>query len=358
MSYRIEAGIEPLLQEFSLPERLGFGQVLVPIMFTAEYENGKWGEGVLRPYGPLSLDPAAKVLHYAQEAFEGLKAYKVDSEKPTWFRPLMNWERLNDSARRLCMPEIPQQLFMDGIGAITAYSEPFIPSQSDQSLYLRPFMIGTQPGLGMAVSDTYTFAVIASPSEVYHQGNMHLFIERKDSRVANGDIGAAKVGGNYAAALQSATRCKALGYDVTLWLDPVQSKTIDELSGMNFFAVIDGELHTPALTGTILPGITRNSVIQLARAEGMVVQERRIDIDELIEHIKSGHCSEAFACGTAAVIAPIAELGEADGTTYPLQNVGGEVTTNMRERLIDLQEGRAEDPFDWMVELPSQYRPQ
>jgi branched-chain amino acid aminotransferase len=301
------------------------------------------------------LDPAAKVLHYAQEAFEGLKAYKVDSEKPNWFRPLMNWQRLNSSSQRLCMPEIPKQLFLDGIGSITAYSEPFIPDQTDQSLYLRPFMIGTQPGLGMAVSSTYTFVVIASPSEVYHQGNMHLYIERKDSRVANGSIGAAKVGGNYAAALQSATRCKELGYDVTLWLDPVESKYIDELSGMNFFAVIDGELHTPSLTGSILPGITRNSVIELARSEGMTVHERRIHVDELIEHIKSGHCSEAFACGTAAVIAPIAELGETDGTVYPLQNVGGDVTINMRDRLIDIQEGRAEDPFGWMMELPAEY---
>ena len=198
--------------------------------------------------------------------------------------------------------------------------------------------------------------VIGSPSQAYHAGSMSLLIERAESRVAGGGIGAAKVGGNYACALQSAARCAELGYDLTLWLDPHQRRNIEELSGMNFFAVVDGRLLTPVLTDSILAGITRDSVIQLARARGLVVEETSIAIDELLGWIEEGRCSECFACGTAAIVTPIRELGEAGGTRHVLRQAEGDITALLREALLDIQEGRAVDPFGWVVPLPAEYQ--
>ena len=198
--------------------------------------------------------------------------------------------------------------------------------------------------------------VIASPSQAYHAGSMSLLIERAESRVAGGGIGAAKVGGNYACALQSAARCAELGYDLTLWLDPRHRRNIEELSGMNFFAVVDGRLLTPVLTDSILAGITRDSVIHLARAQGLEVEELPIAIDELLGWIDAGRCSECFACGTAAIVTPIRELGEAHGSRYALPQAEGGLTALLREELLDIQEGRAVDPFGWMVPLPVEYR--
>ena len=351
----VDPGLAEALQAFKLPETLGFGTVFAPAVYRADYGNSHWTNGRFEPYGPLQLDPGAKVLHYAQEVFEGQKAYRVNDQPVSLFRPRMNWQRLNQSAARLCLPAVPEQLFMEGVFGVASLNDSFIPDGTGESLYLRPFLIGTQSSLGMAAANEVSFLVIASPSQAYHAGSMSVLIERSEARVAGGGIGSAKVGGNYASALKSAAHCAQLGYDLSLWLDPVRQRTIEELSGMNFFAVVDGRLLTPKLTGSILPGITRDSIIRLARERGMEVLEATIDIDELVQLIKGERCTECFACGTAAIVAPIRELGEADGRRYPLPVVGGQVTVSLRAALLDIQEGRAEDTFGWMEAVPDYY---
>lgn len=354
--YRISPDVLPSLKDFSLPTNLGFGEVKAPIMFRADYADGQWLPGELMRYGKIELDPAAKVLHYAQEVFEGLKAYKVGQQHANFFRPLENLKRMNRSADRMCMVNIPEDVYMDGIGLITAYSEPFIPNCSGESLYLRPFLIGTRSNLGMGMSDTFTFIVIASPSAIYHAGHMRVQIEREACRAARGGTGAAKTGGNYAAALQSARNVQSRGYDQSLWLDPVNMQYIEELSGMNLFFLMDGVLHTPRLTGSFLAGVTRGSIVQLARHKGIEIVERDIEIAEILDGLKTGKVQEVFACGTAAIISPISVIADADDTAYEPQNID-QLAADLRESLLAIQERRAEDPFGWTVEVDGKYYP-
>lgn len=355
--YQIHPDTEKVLANFAVPDKLGFGEVKVPIMYRADYLDGEWISAELQPYGPIELDPAAKVLHYAQEVFEGMKAYRVEGatdKNPHFFRPLENLARMNRSADRMCMINVPESIFMDGIGSITAHAEPFIPRCSGESLYLRPFLIGTRPNLGMGVSNSFIFIVIASPSEIYHSGSMRVQIEREGCRAARGGTGAAKTGGNYAAALQSAHRVQAQGYDQSLWLDPVNMENIEELSGMNFFVELDGALHTPVLNGSFLAGVTRDSIVQLARHKGREVVERDLPISEVLEAIESGRATEAFACGTAAIVAPISLIADSDGKEYMLPKVDS-IAAELRAELLAIQEGRAEDPFGWVVSLDGSY---
>ncbi|WP_346838917.1 branched-chain amino acid aminotransferase [Microbulbifer sp. SAOS-129_SWC] len=347
MSIYIDPAVANSLRGFEVPEKLGFGNVMAPVMFRAVYQDGCWSRGELVPYAPLALDPAAKVLHYAQSCFEGMKAYRTQGGGIALFRPERNCARMAHSAERLCMPAVPEALFMAGVRTVTAYCANLVPATSGESLYLRPFLIGTQADLSVSASTSYEYYVIASPSAAYHAGNMRLWVEREDSRAALGGTGDAKVGGNYAASLQSIARLKQRGYDQSLWLNPANRNLIEELSGMNFFAVIDGELHTPALSGSILEGVTRDSLIDLARDLGYTVHESAIDIDQLLELVQSGNCEEAFACGTAAIISPISELGDGE-QRYELAHAPGPVAERLRAELLDLQEGRSEDRFGWM----------
>jgi branched-chain amino acid aminotransferase len=347
VSIEIDPKVAACLRGFELPERLGFGSVMAPVMFRAAYQDGCWSSGALLPYAPLALDPAAKVLHYAQSCFEGMKAYRTRDGGISLFRPERNAARMVHSAQRLCMPPVPESLFMDGVRTVTSYCANLIPGNSGESLYLRPFLLGTQANLSVSASNAYEFYVIASPSEAYHAGNMRLWIEREDSRAAVGGTGDSKVGGNYAASLLSIARLKARGFDQSLWLNPGNRQTIDELSGMNFFAVIDGELHTPQLNGSILEGVTRDSLLTLANDLDIAVHERAIDIDDLLAQVAAGSCSEAFACGTAAIISPISILGDSE-QTHKLAKAPGPVSERLRQALLDIQEGRAEDRFGWM----------
>ena len=348
----LDESVTKAINESKLPEPLGFGTFRVPIMATATYKDGAWSSIDLGAYGPIALDPCAKVLHYGQEIFEGMKCYKNAGELAL-FRPTMNHKRFNDSAKRLMMPEIPEELFMSAIASVCHHAKPLVPSGDGESLYIRPFMVATQPGLGLAASMEHLFVVVASPSGAFFSpGKVNVLIEREACRAAKGGTGAAKCGGNYAASLQNLVWAKEKGYQQNLWLDAEKKQYIEELSGMNFFAVIDSELYTPSLTDSILPGITRKSVIQLAQEMGYVVHEKPLAVDFVIESIQNGHLTEMFACGTAAVVSPVTALGEADGTLYEAPNLYGPVSKKLRTALVEIQRGLAKDPYGWVVAVP------
>ncbi|MCM2351066.1 MAG: branched-chain amino acid aminotransferase [Bacteriovoracaceae bacterium] len=329
--------------------QLGFGKYMSPIMIQALYEDGQWQRFDLLPYGPIQLDPCSKVLHYGQEIFEGMKVFRHPDESIHMFRPEMNARRFNQSARRMAMPEVPEDLFLEACEVICAYSKNLVPRRLGESLYLRPFMIATEVGMGIKPANQFLFMVVASPSGSYFSGDaVKVYIERDDIRCAPGGIGFAKTGGNYAASLNSYAKTIKLGCDQTMWLDSVEHQYIEEMSGMNFFAIIDGKVVTPALTDTILDGVTRRSIIDIAIAEKLPVEQRRLSIDEVIKGIQNETCTEAFLCGTAAVVAPVASLMDKDGSVYKLKDGQGKIGMQLREKLIAIQAGRAEAPEGWL----------
>jgi branched-chain amino acid aminotransferase len=339
-------GVAEAVRNFVVPEQLGFGAVHAPAMFSAQWLNGHWSTGELLAYGPIQILPGARALQYAELVFEGMKAYRVGSSTPSLFRPRENWLRLARSAERLSMPGVPESLFFEAIEAVVRSCADFIPRQSGRALYLRPCLFGTEAGYLLRNSNSFRFMVIANPVEAYASGPMRVAIERKDVRAAAGGVGAAKAAANYAPSLRASSAAVARGLTVALWLDAREQRFIQELSGMNLFAVIGGELHTPALDGAILPGITRDSLLRLARYLGYTVRERLMALDELLAQIRSGACSEVFACGTAAIVSPIALLMDADNQEYcTVQN--NVVATQLREALLAIQECRAPDVFDW-----------
>jgi len=341
------------IQNFKLPDQLGFGITMAPVMAICDYRDGKWHDLTIVPYGPISMFPTAKVLHYGQEIFEGMKAYKVKNQGPFLFRPEENHLRFNLSAERMAMPHIPREIFLEAIYEVCRMSSAFIPQRSGESLYIRPFMFATDETLGIKPSDTYRYMVIASPSGSYFnsEDGISVLIERTSARAFPNGTGFAKTGGNYAASLLSAIKAKNLGFMQTLWLDGKEKKYIEEMSGMNFFAVINNELHTPEMTDSILDGITRKSIIQLANDLGIKVIQRKMDIEELIVDIKENRCSEMFACGTAAIITPINYLAEETGERFPLLNPQGKIGKNLREELLAIQEGRKKDAYYWVKSL-------
>ena len=347
--YDVAPGVSAALRNFKLPEKLGFGLVAAPVMFSAEWSNGAWSRGQLIPYGAIEILPGARALQYAELVFEGLKAYHVGggtAAGPNLFRPLENWRRLESSARRLSMPAVPETLFFQAIEAVAGSCHRIIPRESGCALYLRPFLFGTEAGYLLRNSTSFRFMVIANPVEIYSSGPMRVAIERDDVRAAVGGIGTAKASANYAASLRASNAAVARGLTVALWLDAREQRFIQELSGMNLFAVIGGELHTPALDGAILAGITRDSLIKLGRHLGFKVHERNMVLDELLAQIVSGECSEVFACGTAAILSPIGLLSDRDHKEYVPTCVDA-IAARLREALLAIQERRAPDPFDW-----------
>jgi branched-chain amino acid aminotransferase len=351
-NYTIDPGVAAAIAAFTLPEKLGFGAVTAPVMYSVEWSDGAWRAGHLRPYGMIELAPGARALHYGEFVFEGMKAYRAGQDRPNLFRPWDNCARLARSAERLAMPAVPEALFFEGIDAVVNACTDFVPRRSGQSLYLRPFLYGTEPGYLLRNSNTFRFTVIANPAEAYASGPMRVALERRDIRAASGGVGDVKAAANYAHSLRASSRALARGYHVALWLDAAEHRYLQELSGMNLFFVRAGELHTPALDGAILPGITRDSVIRLARHRGLTVHERAIEADELLTGLADGSVTEVFACGTAAIVNAISVIGDADGRDYAPAIVDG-VARELREHLLAIQERRVEDPFGWVRVVPT-----
>ncbi len=338
----------------------GFGDyftdhtAIVDFKMNAQGQGG-WSNARIEPYGPIMMDPAAAVLHYGQEIFEGMKAYRHADGSVWTFRAEANAARLNASARRLALPELPEQTFLDSLRELVSADQEWVPTRDGDALYLRPFMIATEAFLGVRPAREVSYRVIASPAGNYFGGELRpvsIWLTTTYARAGEGGTGEAKCGGNYAASLAAQMEAEAHGCKQVLFLDPNNDNAVEELGGMNIFFVFkDGTLVTPALNGHILHGITRSSVMQLAADRGMTVQERKITIDEWRTKVASGEITEVFACGTAAVITPIGELKTAEGSiASPAQGIG-EVTAALREQLVGIQTGVVEDLHGWLTRL-------
>ena len=348
-AYSVAQGVGEALASFSAPVELGFGIVPAPVMFSAEFRDGAWGPGELLPFGPISILPNSRTVQFAESIFEGMKAYRAGNAAPHLFQPLVNCRRFAASAARVGMPEVPEWLFLQGVGAVAGACAEIIPQEEGASLYVRPSLFSTEGGYTVANSSVFRFMVLASPSASYTAGPMRARIERVDVRAARGGVGSAKTGGNYAAAFRATSRAVQEGFAVALWLDPVERRLIDEFSAMNLFAVIEGEVHTPALTDSILSGVTRDSILTLARASGIEARERPMPIDELLADITSGRCTEVIATGTAAIVTSISALGDADGQIYrPAET---RVSDRLRAELLAIQTRQVPDPFGWTVDI-------
>ncbi|WP_341712425.1 branched-chain amino acid aminotransferase [Erythrobacter sp.] len=331
----------------------GFGTNFTDHMVTIEWtDEAGWHDAKVEPRAPIQLDPAAAVLHYAQEIFEGLKAYRHGDGSIALFRPEQNARRLNASADRLAMPHVPEDLFIEAIRQLIAVDGAWVPSAEGSSLYLRPFMIATEAFLGVRPAKRYKFMVIAGPAGNYFKSGapaVSLWISDY-TRAAPGGTGAAKCGGNYAASLVPTRDAFSRGHDQVLFLDAVEHKWVEELGGMNvFFAFDDGRVITPPLTGTILPGITRDSLIQLLREEGLSVSEEPYSIDQWRADAQSGKLVESFACGTAAVVTPIGKVAGHDGEFTIGSGGPGQITSKVREQLVAIQRGTVADTHGWVL---------
>jgi len=334
---------------------LKFGTIFTDHMFVMDYESGKgWHDPRIIPYQPLVLEPSAMVFHYGQEMFEGLKAYKSDDGRTLLFRPDKNVERANKTNRRICIPEIPPEDFLQAIKTIVKIDERWIPTKEGTSLYIRPFIIATDPYLGVRPSDRYMFIIILSPVGAYYPEGLNpvkIWIEDEYVRAVKGGIGEAKVGANYVASLKSQVKAHDAGYSQVLWLDGVHRKYIEEVGAMNIFFKINGTVITPELSGSILPGVTRDSVLVLCREWGLPTQERKISIDEVYEAFQNGTLEEVWGTGTAAVISPVGQLRWGD-IIMQIQDGGiGPVSRKLYDTLTGIQLGRIKDTHNWVVEV-------
>ena len=331
----------------------GFGRVFTDHMVTIRYSEAKgWYDPRVEARKPIPMDPATAVLHYAQEIFEGLKAYRTPDGGVTLFRPDANARRFRESALRMAMAPLPEELFLGSLEELIKIDHEWVPDDPEGSLYLRPFMYANEVFLGVKPSSEYMYVLIASPVRSYFKGGakpVSLWVSTSYTRAAPGGTGAAKCGGNYAASLAAQAEAAEHGCDQVIFLDARRMKYIEELGGMNiFFVHADGHLVTPPLSGTILPGITRDSIITLARASGREVEERPVTFDEWRTGTASGEIVEAFACGTAAVITSIGTVRYADGE-FTMPNKGkGKVAASLRKTLVDIQRGRAKDRYGWV----------
>lgn len=338
----------------------GFGRYFTDHMVSIDYSEGQgWHNARVLPYGPITVDPSAVVLHYAQEVFEGLKAYRWNGDAIVSFRPEANAARLQRSSRRLAIPELPEELFIESLRQLIAVDSAWVPpAGGEESLYLRPFVIATEPGLGVRPATEYRYLLIASPAGAYFKGGIKpvsVWLSTEYVRASPGGTGAAKFGGNYAASLLAQAEASEHGCDQVVWLDAIERRYVEEMGGMNLFFVFgsggSARLVTPELSGSLLPGITRDSLLQLATDAGFAIEERKIDVEEWRKGVATGEITEVFACGTAAVITPVSHVKYGDGEFTVADGEPGEVTMALRDTLTGIQRGTFADTHGWMARL-------
>ena len=334
---------------------LGFGKYFTDHMFLMDYTPDKgWHDARIVPFGPLSIHPACTALHYGSEIFEGLKAYRRPDGGVQLFRPIENIRRMNRSAERLCLPQIPEDMFMEAMTTLVKMEQDWVPHSPNTSLYIRPFMIGNDENLGVHSVHHATFIIILSPVGSYYKEGLNpvkIMIEDQDVRAVRGGTGEAKCGGNYAASNRAGERAEQKGYSQVLWLDGVERKYIEEVGAMNVLFLINGVVVTPALRGSILPGITRKSIIELLKSEGYKVEERLLSVDELAAAMADGSLEEAFGSGTAAVVSPIGSLIYKDKEYVVNGGKIGKLSQHLYDTLTAIQWGKSEDKFGWTVKL-------
>ncbi|MCI8478672.1 MAG: branched-chain amino acid aminotransferase [Oscillospiraceae bacterium] len=337
------------------PQTLVFGKTFTDHMFLMRYDAGQgWHDGQILPYAPLPLEPSAMVFHYAQEVFEGMKAYRTPDGGVQLFRPMENVKRLNSSCQRLCIPALPEELTLEAIKALVKVEADWVPSQPGTSLYIRPFVIATDPSLGVHASHSYLFCVICCPVGAYYKEGINpvrIYVESEDVRAVRGGTGYTKCGGNYAASIRAGERAEERGYAQVLWLDGVERRYIEEVGSMNVLFKVDGTVITPTLTGSVLPGITRKSCLELLRHWEIPVEERLITAQELFDAADAGKLEEAFGSGTAAVVSPIGEMGWGDRQTVVNGGKIGALTQRLYDTLTGIQWGTQSDPFGWTVKV-------
>ena len=329
----------------------GFGKYYTDHMVVCEWsEKDGWGVPELKAYGPITLDPATAVFHYGQEIFEGMKAYRQPDGGVALFRPEANAQRFNRSAKRLALPEIPEELFLETVNALVTQDAGWVPNQVGESLYIRPFMIATEVGLGVRPSNKATYLLIATPAGAYFNPAkaVTVWISTEYVRAAPGGTGEAKCGGNYAASLVAQKAAAAEGCDQVVWLDAVERKWVEEMGGMNLYFVKGNKVITPKLTGTLLPGITRDSILSVARDLGYETEEVMLSVHDWKDGIESGEITETFACGTAAVVSPIGAAKSKWGTWVTGDGNPGPITMKIRETLLGIQHGQIADKYGWV----------
>ena len=334
---------------------LGFGGIFTDHFFIMEYHNERgWHNASIEPYRPLSLDPSAMCLHYGQEIFEGMKAYRGSDDSIYLFRPEENIKRMNTSAERLCMAEIDSDLFREGLEKLVALEKDWIPRSSGTSLYIRPTMIATEKALGVHPSSEYLFYIIVGPVGAYYPQGFSptkIYVSEEFVRSVRGGVGFCKAAGNYAASLYASEKAGKLGYTQVLWLDALEMKYVEEVGTSNIFFFIGDELITPPLTGSILPGVTRDSVIQLAKHWKINVSERPLSMDEILDAHADGTLKDCFASGTAAIVSPVGQIYY-KGKEYVInEGKTGEVTERLYNEILQIQYGEKEDPFGWRVKI-------
>ncbi len=329
---------------------LAFGSVFSDHMLVCDYRNGAWETPKITPYQPISLDPSAKIFHYGQSIFEGMKAYKDDNNKTWLFRPLENFKRLNISANRMAIPELPEEFFMEGLKTLLELDNKWIPQTEGSSMYIRPFMFASGNGFHASPADAYKFIICLAPSGSYFSGKVKVLIEEKYSRSANGGVGYAKTGGNYAGQFYPTQLAVAKGYNQVIWTDDHNHEYIEEAGAMNIFVRINDTLITGPTSDRILDGITRKSILQLAEKKGIKTEVRKITVAEVVEAAKNGRLKEMFGAGTAAVVSPISAFGYR-GEDYDLPELEDSFASQIKKDITDIQYNRAEDPFGWRVGL-------
>jgi branched-chain amino acid aminotransferase len=336
-------------------DQLGFGQYFTDHMFLMDYTEGQgWHDPRIIPYQPLALDPSCMVFHYGQTVFEGMKAYLTKDEEVLLFRPDQNFKRLNNSNDRLCIPHIDEELALEALKQLIKLDRDWIPSAPGTSLYIRPFVISTEPHLGVHPSKNYLFIIILSPVGSYYKEGLNpvkIAVEKNYVRTVVGGTGTAKTGGNYASSLKAQEESSKVGYSQVLWLDGRENKYIEEVGSMNIFFKVNGEVITPALNGSILAGITRDSIIQLLKHWNVPVTEKRISMDEIVQAYKGGLLEEAFGTGTAAVISPIGEFFYQNEKLAINNGEIGKLSKKLYDTLTGIQNGIETDPFGWSVKL-------